>query len=101
MKVGVIGVGAMGREAVRRLLGAKHDVIIWNRSDDAVNSLVAEGAQAAADVSEALQGDVASSLLFDDAAVQRWPSSGGIVARTCSTSASERTTSISDPAPAA
>jgi 3-hydroxyisobutyrate dehydrogenase-like beta-hydroxyacid dehydrogenase len=70
MKIGVIGVGAMGREVVHQLLAAKHAVTIWNRSLDGVKELVAEGARTANDVSDALQGEVALSLLFDEAAVQ-------------------------------
>ena len=70
MKIGVIGVGKMGHGLVRQLLAAKHAVTIWNRSRDALKALVAEGARAADDVSDALQGEVALSLLFDEVAVQ-------------------------------
>jgi len=70
MNIGVIGVGKMGREVVCQLLVAKHAVTIWNRSRDAVKALVAEGARPADDVSDALQGEVALSLLFDEAAVE-------------------------------
>jgi len=70
MKIGVIGAGKMGREVVRQLLAAKHAVTIWNRSRDEVKTLAAEGARGADDVSDALQGEVALSLLFDEAAVE-------------------------------
>ena len=46
--VGVIGLGGMGSRIARRLIGAGHDVVIWNRSAQPVAPLVDLGADAAA-----------------------------------------------------
>jgi 3-hydroxyisobutyrate dehydrogenase/2-hydroxy-3-oxopropionate reductase len=47
MEVGFIGLGKMGKPMVRRLLAAGHTVYVHNRSPQAVNESVAEGAKAA------------------------------------------------------
>ena len=44
MEVGFIGLGKMGKPMVRRLLAAGHAVHVHNRSSQAVEALVAEGA---------------------------------------------------------
>ena len=44
MKVGVIGLGRMGRPMASRLLTAGFEVVVHNRSPGAVEALVAEGA---------------------------------------------------------
>lgn len=41
MKIGVIGLGKMGSRIAKKLLEGKHDVVAWNRSKDAVDTLVA------------------------------------------------------------
>jgi 3-hydroxyisobutyrate dehydrogenase/2-hydroxy-3-oxopropionate reductase len=55
MEVGFIGLGKMGKPMVRRLLAAGHTVHVHNRSPQAVEELVADGArdaQSAAGVAE-------------------------------------------------
>jgi len=47
-KLGYIGLGMMGLPMSRRLLGAGHDVIAWNRSAAKMAALVEAGASAAA-----------------------------------------------------
>jgi 3-hydroxyisobutyrate dehydrogenase-like beta-hydroxyacid dehydrogenase len=47
MQAGFIGLGKMGRPMTQRLLAAGHTVYVFNRSRGAVDSLLAEGAQAA------------------------------------------------------
>jgi 6-phosphogluconate dehydrogenase len=44
MQIGMIGLGRMGANMVRRLLRAKHDCVVYDRNPEAVRSLVAEGA---------------------------------------------------------
>jgi len=46
-QLGFLGLGTMGREMARRLVDAGHDVVVWNRSADAVAPLVEAGARAA------------------------------------------------------
>ena len=70
MKVGVVGLGAMGKAIAHNLLKAGYQVTVWNRSPHPVEELVQAGATRAADIREALQGDVVLSVLFDDVAVR-------------------------------
>jgi 6-phosphogluconate dehydrogenase len=44
MQIGMIGLGRMGSNMVRRLMRAGHSLVVFDRSSDAVNALVAEGA---------------------------------------------------------
>ena len=44
MQLGMIGLGRMGANMVRRLMGADHECVVFDRSADAVKALVAEGA---------------------------------------------------------
>lgn len=44
MQIGMIGLGRMGANMVRRLLRAKHECVVYDRSVDAVQSLVKDGA---------------------------------------------------------
>ena len=63
MKIGVIGLGAMGAGIAASLLRAGHRVTVWNRSRGPVEELVAKGAHAAASPEDALRGDVLVSML--------------------------------------
>src|SRR5215813_2863941 len=44
MQIGMIGLGRMGANMVRRLLRAKHECVVYDRSVEAVQALVKEGA---------------------------------------------------------
>lgn len=44
MQIGMIGLGRMGANMVRRLLRAKHECVVYDRSAEAVQALVKEGA---------------------------------------------------------
>jgi len=70
MQIGFIGLGAMGSAIAKRLLGAGHDLVVWNRSRGAVEELVAAGAHPAASAAEAAHCDVVHSMLADDRAVR-------------------------------
>jgi 3-hydroxyisobutyrate dehydrogenase-like beta-hydroxyacid dehydrogenase len=70
MKVGLIGLGAMGSAMAANLLKAGFDLTVWNRSADAVERLAEQGARKAATPAEAARGDVLVSMLADDAAVR-------------------------------
>jgi 3-hydroxyisobutyrate dehydrogenase-like beta-hydroxyacid dehydrogenase len=69
MKVGFIGVGNMGSAMAANLLGAGHEVTVYNRTPSKVRALVARGAQAAARVADACGSDAVITMLADDAAV--------------------------------
>ncbi|WP_230481366.1 phosphogluconate dehydrogenase (NAD(+)-dependent, decarboxylating) [Sphingomonas sp. Leaf21] len=47
MKIGLVGLGRMGGNIARRLMQAGHQVVAWDRSDEAVQKLAADGAEAA------------------------------------------------------
>ena len=51
--VAVLGLGAMGRAIAARLLGAKHDVRVWNRTPGRDEELVATGARRAPTAAQA------------------------------------------------
>jgi 3-hydroxyisobutyrate dehydrogenase-like beta-hydroxyacid dehydrogenase len=71
MTVGFIGLGNMGAAIAGRLLQGGHDLVVWNRSPAAADRLAAErGVRRAASPAETLQGDLAFSMLADDAAVE-------------------------------
>jgi 6-phosphogluconate dehydrogenase len=44
MQIGMIGLGRMGSNMVRRLMRAGHSLVVFDRSANAVNALVSEGA---------------------------------------------------------
>lgn len=44
MQIGMIGLGRMGANMVRRLLRAKHECVVYDRSVEAVQALVKDGA---------------------------------------------------------
>jgi 6-phosphogluconate dehydrogenase len=52
MQVGMIGLGRMGGDMVRRLLKGGHDCIVHDRNPDAVSAMVEEGASGAGSVKE-------------------------------------------------
>jgi len=52
MQLGMIGLGRMGGNMTRRLMRAKHEVVAYDRSPDAVRELAGEGATPAASLAE-------------------------------------------------
>lgn len=70
MKVGFIGLGAMGAAMASNLVKAGHTVTVWNRSEAATAPLVSLGAKAAATADRAAQGEVLHSMLANDKAVR-------------------------------
>lgn len=44
MQIGMIGLGRMGANMVRRLLSANHECVVFDRSAEAVEDLVKQGA---------------------------------------------------------
>lgn len=70
MKIGVIGLGRMGRGIAGRVLGAGHDLAVHNRTPGKDADLVAAGARSVASIALACeQRDVVVTMLADDAAL--------------------------------
>lgn len=65
MEIGIVGLGAMGREIARNLVTAGHAVSAWNRSGGQL-----EGVRMVETPAQALQADVALTMLSDDAAIR-------------------------------
>jgi 6-phosphogluconate dehydrogenase len=55
MQLGMIGLGRMGANMVRRLLRAKHECVVYDRNPESVQALVKEGAQGARTLDELAQ----------------------------------------------
>ncbi|MDQ3941087.1 MAG: NAD(P)-dependent oxidoreductase [Actinomycetota bacterium] len=69
--VGVVGLGAMGSRIARRFLDAGHEVVVWNRSPEKAEPLVALGALTAVSPAEvAERSDVVITMLADGSALQ-------------------------------
>ncbi len=52
MQLGMIGLGKMGGNMVERLIGGGHEVLVWDRSRDAIAESEREGAAGAADLAD-------------------------------------------------
>jgi 6-phosphogluconate dehydrogenase len=52
MQLGMIGLGRMGGNIVRRLMRDGHSCVVYDRSEDAVKSLAGEGATASKDLAD-------------------------------------------------
>jgi 6-phosphogluconate dehydrogenase len=52
MQLGLIGLGRMGGNMARRLMAGGHEVVAWDRSDDAVAGVVTSGASGAASLDD-------------------------------------------------
>ena len=70
MRVGFIGLGALGREMARHLVKGGHEVAVWNRTPARTRPLAAEGARVAKSIAEACEdAAVVFTMLADDAAL--------------------------------
>ncbi|WEN14401.1 NAD(P)-dependent oxidoreductase [Rhodanobacter sp. AS-Z3] len=79
MKVGFIGLGAMGSAMASNLIAAGHAVTVWNRSAEACAPLASLGARVASTPERAAQGEVLCSMLADDRAVRAVFFDGGLL----------------------
>src|SRR5262245_8903943 len=71
MKVGFIGTGRMGSAMVSRLLAAKHDVGVYNRTPAKLKPLADAGAKILPSIADATRyGEVVYTMLADDAALE-------------------------------
>jgi len=70
-RVAVLGLGAMGRAIAARLLGAGHDVTVWNRTPGRDDELVAAGAAHADSPGEAVwDREVVITMVTDGSALE-------------------------------
>lgn len=65
MKIGFIGLGAMGSAMAKNLVAADHDVHAWNRSGGEIEGVTMAGAPG-----ELLDADVLMTMLSDDDAIR-------------------------------
>ena len=71
MKLGFIGLGAMGRAMAQNLLAAGHALTVYNRTRARAEPLRAQGARVADSPAEAAQGaEAVVTMLADDRAVE-------------------------------
>lgn len=69
--IAFVGLGAMGRRMARRLLGAGHAVVVWNRTAAKALALVEAGARTAASPAEAARGaDAVLTMVSDGSALR-------------------------------
>src|SRR5215471_15768018 len=70
MKAAFIGIGRMGQAMVTRLLAAKHDVAVFNRTIEKSAPLVEAGATAVTSIGDAARySEVIFTMLSDDDAL--------------------------------
>lgn len=80
MRVGFIGLGAMGAAMAANLIRGGHRLRVWNRSPAPVAALVEQGAEAASSPEDAARAEVLISMLADDGAVRAAIVDGGVLA---------------------
>jgi 3-hydroxyisobutyrate dehydrogenase-like beta-hydroxyacid dehydrogenase len=69
LRIGFLGLGRMGVPMAKRLLAARYELAVWNRTHERTDLLRKEGAQVAATPADvARSSDVVMTMLFDDAA---------------------------------
>jgi 3-hydroxyisobutyrate dehydrogenase-like beta-hydroxyacid dehydrogenase len=76
MEIGIIGLGAMGREITRNLAAAGHKVVAWNRSGGSVADV-----RMVDTPMQALQADMALTMLSDDSAIRSVLMEGDLLAQ--------------------
>jgi 3-hydroxyisobutyrate dehydrogenase len=88
-RIAFLGAGNMGQAMVRRLLGAGHSVMVYNRSVDKANRLIEAGATVAASPRLAANGaDAVLSCVSDDEASRAvWTGADGALSAEVSTGA--------------
>lgn len=70
MKIGFIGLGQMGSGMAANLLKAGHEVSVYNRTREKAEALAGAGAQVAATVRDACQGEAVFTMLANDGALE-------------------------------
>jgi 3-hydroxyisobutyrate dehydrogenase len=71
MRIGFIGLGIMGRPMAQHLIGAGHELTVWNRSRPGIDALVAAGAQEGASAADvASKSEVVFTMVGDSPDVE-------------------------------
>jgi 3-hydroxyisobutyrate dehydrogenase-like beta-hydroxyacid dehydrogenase len=70
MKVGFIGLGAMGRGMARNLLKAGHEITVCNRTRSRTEEFARQGAKVAGSPAEAAACEIIITMLADDRALE-------------------------------
>lgn len=70
MRIGFIGLGQMGSGMAGRLIGAGHEVSVYNRSPARAEPLVAKGARFASTPADAAKGDAVVTMVAEDSALE-------------------------------
>ncbi len=70
MKIGVIGLGTMGRPIAGRIAGAGYELLAWNRTPGRAEGLPADAVVSVRSPAEACQAELVVTVLSDDAAVE-------------------------------
>jgi 3-hydroxyisobutyrate dehydrogenase-like beta-hydroxyacid dehydrogenase len=77
MKIGLIGLGQMGRGMAARLLDSGYPLSVWNRSHGVADAFRQRGAIVTERPEQLLDADVVITMLADDASVEAvWITSG-------------------------
>ena len=81
-RVAFVGTGRMGSGMAARLLGAGHEVVVWNRTADRAAAVVAAGARVAPTPRQAADGADAVVVMVsdDDASRSVWTGPDGLLA---------------------
>jgi len=77
LKIGVIGLGTMGRPIARRIALAGHEILAWNRTPGRAEGLPRESAVSVRSAAEACQAEIVLTILSDDTAVEAVLFDGG------------------------
>ncbi|HYY69877.1 MAG TPA: NAD(P)-dependent oxidoreductase [Terriglobales bacterium] len=70
MKIGFVGLGAMGSAMARNLLKAGHEVTVYNRTRARAEELAREGAEVAGSPGETASAEFVITMLADDRALE-------------------------------
>ncbi|TDV48105.1 3-hydroxyisobutyrate dehydrogenase-like beta-hydroxyacid dehydrogenase [Pseudomonas graminis] len=81
MKIGFLGLGNMGQAVAGNLLKGGHELLVWNRSPEAAQPLVEQGATAVTEPAQAFAADVVFSMLADDQALRAVLLDSGLLKR--------------------
>ena len=81
MKIGVIGLGAMGDAFARNLLKAGHQVVAWNRSAGPLEAFRRDGGKVAKNIEAAFDADATLSMLAADDAYRELFIESGLLDR--------------------
>jgi len=71
MRIGFIGLGIMGKPMVKHLIGAGHELTVWNRSQPGIDEMVQAGAKAGASPADvASKSEVVFTMVGDSPDVE-------------------------------